>query len=108
MICDCDGAGVVVGVSCAIIILIFMAQRFGTGRVGAGFAPIVVIYFLCNLIIAITNITRYKPSIFKVSCHAPILSNTSCCVAILRLLLFASLYVPNVCRCATLAVALLA
>ena len=46
-----------------------MAQRFGTGRVGACFAPIVLIYFLCNLIIAITNISRYKPTIFKVIMH---------------------------------------
>jgi len=42
-------------------------QRFGTGRVGFCFAPIVLIYFLCNLIIAITNISRYKPDIFKVN-----------------------------------------
>ena len=49
-----------------------MAQRFGTGRVGACFAPIVLIYFVCNLIIAITNISRYKPDIFKVSCHGPL------------------------------------
>ncbi|KAL3152408.1 hypothetical protein ABBQ32_001459 [Trebouxia sp. C0010 RCD-2024] len=59
--------GGVVGISCAIIVLIFMAQRFGTSRVGACFAPIVLIYFLCNMIIAITNISRYKPTIFKIS-----------------------------------------
>lgn len=43
-----------------------MVQRFGTGRIGFCFAPIVLVYFLCNLIIAITNISRYKPDIFKV------------------------------------------
>lgn len=59
-------AGVVVGIACIIIVLIFVTQRFGTSRVGACFAPIVLIYFLCNLIIAITNISRYNPTIFKV------------------------------------------
>lgn len=44
-----------------------MVQRFGTGRIGALFAPVVLIYFLCNIIIAVTNIHRYKPDIFKVS-----------------------------------------
>ena len=44
-----------------------MVQSFGTGRIGFLFAPIVLIYFLCNLIIAITNISRYKPDIFKVN-----------------------------------------
>lgn len=57
--------GVIVGISCAIVVGLFMVQRFGTGRVGVVFAPIVLIYFLCNVIIAVTNITRYKPSVFK-------------------------------------------
>ena len=56
-------------IACAIIVFIFMAQRFGTSGVGACFAPIVLIYFLCNLIIAITNISRYKPTIFKVNIY---------------------------------------
>lgn len=57
--------GVVVGIACAIVVMIFMIQSFGTGRIGVLFAPIVLIYFLCNLIIAITNMTRYNPRIFK-------------------------------------------
>ncbi|KAL3138070.1 Potassium transporter [Trebouxia sp. C0009 RCD-2024] len=57
--------GGIVGISCGIVILLFTVQRFGTGRIGLCFAPIVLIYFLCNLIIAITNISRYKPDIFK-------------------------------------------
>ena len=59
-------AGAIVGISCAIVIAIFMVQRFGTGRIGTLFAPVVLIYFLCNIIIAVTNIHRYKPDIFKV------------------------------------------
>ena len=55
------------GISCAIVVAIFMVQRFGTGRVGSTFAPVVLIFFLCNLIIAITNISRYQPGIFRVS-----------------------------------------
>lgn len=60
-----------------------MIQSFGTGRIGVLFAPIVLIYFLCNLIIAITNITRYNPRIFKVrnvssSVTESVLTVTSC------------------------------
>lgn len=62
-----NDAGAIVGISCGIVILLFMGQRFGTGRIGFCFAPIVLVYFLCNLIIAITNISRYKPDIFKVN-----------------------------------------
>ena len=51
-------ADTVVGISIAIIVLIFAAQRFGTARVGAVFSPIVLIYFLLNIIIACTNIHR--------------------------------------------------
>ena len=58
------------GIACAIVVAIFMMQSFGTGRIGVLFAPIVLIYFLCNVIIAITNITRYNPGIFKV-CNVP-------------------------------------
>ncbi|DBA83964.1 TPA: Potassium transporter, variant 2 [Trebouxia sp. C0004] len=57
--------GAIVGISCAIVVGLFMVQRFGTGRVGVVFAPIILIYFVCNVIIAVTNITRYKPSVFK-------------------------------------------
>ncbi|DBB02777.1 TPA: Potassium transporter, variant 3 [Trebouxia sp. C0004] len=57
--------GAIVGISCAIVVGLFMVQRFGTGQVGFVFAPIILIYFLCNVIIAVTNITRYKPSVFK-------------------------------------------
>ena len=51
-------ADTVVGISIAIIVLIFAAQRFGTARVGACFSPIVLIYFMLNIIIACTNIHR--------------------------------------------------
>lgn len=64
---NCLNAGAIVGISCAIVVGLFMVQRFGTGRVGVVFAPIILIYFLCNVIIAVTNITRYKPSVFKVT-----------------------------------------
>lgn len=62
-------AGVIVGVSCAIIIIIFMAQRFGTTKLGASFAPIILIWFLFNVIVAIYNIVKYYPAIFK--CFSP-------------------------------------
>ncbi|KAK9792666.1 hypothetical protein WJX73_004356 [Symbiochloris irregularis] len=61
--------GVVVGVSCAIIILIFSAQKLGTSKLGVAFAPILLLWFLFNLIINIYNIATYQPGIFK--CFSP-------------------------------------
>ena len=43
--------GDVVGIACAIVVVIFMVQSVGTGRIVVMFAPIVLIYFLCNLIV---------------------------------------------------------
>jgi KUP system potassium uptake protein len=39
----------IVGVSCAILILLFLMQPFGTTRIASCFAPIVIIWLLFNL-----------------------------------------------------------
>lgn len=39
---------VVIGVSCAIIVLIYAIQPFGTGRLAVAFAPIVIIWLMFN------------------------------------------------------------
>ena len=59
----------IIGVSCAIVILIFAAQKYGTTKLGVTFAPIVLLWFLFNLIISIHNIAKYQPGIFK--CFSP-------------------------------------
>lgn len=39
----------VVGVSCAIIVLVFLIQPFGTGKIANTFAPIVILWMFFNL-----------------------------------------------------------
>ena len=56
-----------VGISCAILSLIFICQRFGTARIGFCYAPILALWFSCNAAVGIYNIAVYYPSIFRVS-----------------------------------------
>jgi hypothetical protein len=44
-------------------LLVPWPPRWGTGRLGESFAPIVLIYFLNNIIIAIHNIYYYYPGL---------------------------------------------
>ena len=39
----------VIGVSCAIIVLVFVIQPFGTGKIANTFAPIVILWMFFNL-----------------------------------------------------------
>jgi KUP system potassium uptake protein len=41
------GADVVVGVSVAILVVLFSVQRFGTDKVGYSFAPAILLWFIC-------------------------------------------------------------
>ena len=43
-------SGAIIGISCAILILLFMVQPFGTSKIATGFAPIVVIWLLFNAV----------------------------------------------------------
>lgn len=73
-------AGAVVGISCAVLILIFVGQRFGTSKIGFLYAPILLLWFLCNAAIGCYNIATCYPAIFRVSpCSASsILQHFSC------------------------------
>lgn len=57
----------IVGISCGIIVVLFVAQQFGTSKIGYSFAPIMVVFFGFNSAIGIYNIAMYSPSIFKAS-----------------------------------------
>jgi hypothetical protein len=57
--CGCPGA--VVGISCAILIVLFLGQRYGTSKVGFTFAPIVFVWFASNVMINLYNIIVYYP-----------------------------------------------
>ncbi|KAL4370478.1 hypothetical protein AHAS_Ahas06G0069800 [Arachis hypogaea] len=56
---------VVVLISVAILVCLFMAQRFGTDKVGYTFAPIICIWFAFIAAIGLYNFIKYDPSIIK-------------------------------------------
>ena len=47
------GKPTIVGVSCAILVLLFLVQPFGTTKLASSFAPIVIIWLMFNLIFGI-------------------------------------------------------
>lgn len=56
----------IVGITCAILICLFAGQKYGTAKVGFTFAPIVVIWYIANVLIAAYNIaTNDKGAIFR-------------------------------------------
>ncbi|CAL8468147.1 g7686 [Coccomyxa elongata] len=57
--------GAIVGISCAILFLLFVFQRTGTSKVGFTFAPIVIVWYASNVMINLYNIAIYYPAIFK-------------------------------------------
>jgi len=42
-------SGTIIGVSCAIVVVLFLIQPFGTTKIASSFAPIVIIWLLFNL-----------------------------------------------------------
>ena len=67
-----------VGISCAIMVLIFGGQRFGTSKIGFAYAPILFLWFFSNAAVGLFNIATSYPQIFKVSrvgISAPFLLN---------------------------------
>ncbi|KAE9589227.1 hypothetical protein Lal_00000544 [Lupinus albus] len=57
--------GQIVGISIAILICLFMIQRFGTDKVGYSFAPIVCVWFAFIGGIGVYNIIKYDPKVVK-------------------------------------------
>ncbi|XP_022758031.1 potassium transporter 5-like [Durio zibethinus] len=55
----------IVGISIAILICLFMFQRFGTGKVGYSFAPILCIWFALISGIGVYNIIKHDPTVVK-------------------------------------------
>eukprot|EP00898_Chlorokybus_atmophyticus_P003945 jgi/Chlat1/4551/Chrsp29S00337 len=48
---------VVVAVTCIVLAVLFLVQRYGTDHIGASFAPIVFVWFVTNAVLGIRNIT---------------------------------------------------
>lgn len=42
------GLGAIVGITCAILVFLFVIQPFGVAKLGSVFAPIVIIWLLLN------------------------------------------------------------
>jgi KUP system potassium uptake protein len=55
----------IVGVTCAILVLLFAVQPLGTARLGTTFAPIVTIWLLFNLAAGIYNLAVYDYTVLK-------------------------------------------
>ncbi|KAJ5719383.1 potassium transporter [Penicillium malachiteum] len=56
---------VIVGASCAILVLVFIIQPLGTSKIASTFAPIVILWMLFNLTFGIYNLVKYDASVFK-------------------------------------------
>ena len=50
-----------IGISCAILVLLFTFQRLGTSKLGHCFAPVILLWFFANFCIGIYNIVKWRP-----------------------------------------------
>jgi KUP system potassium uptake protein len=55
----------IIGVTCAILVLLFLVQPLGVGRISMVFAPIVLIWLLWNAIFGIYNLSLYDASVLR-------------------------------------------
>ncbi len=55
----------IVGTSCAILIVLFLVQPFGTAKLGTSFAPIVVVWLLFNMVAGIYNLAIHDYTVLK-------------------------------------------
>jgi len=56
---------VVVGISVAILVVLFSIQRFGTDKVGSAFAPAILVWFLFILLIGIYNLAKHDTTVLR-------------------------------------------
>ena len=55
----------IIGVSCAIIILLFLAQPLGTSKIASTFAPIVIVWLTFNAVFGIYNLAMFDHTVLK-------------------------------------------
>lgn len=55
----------IIGISCAILVVLFLVQPFGTSKLGSTFAPIVMLWLLFNGIFGIYNLVEHDHSVLK-------------------------------------------
>lgn len=59
------GTSAIVGISCAIIVMLFFIQSLGTSKIGTCFAPIVVAWLLFNLSSGIYNLAKHDHTVLR-------------------------------------------
>lgn len=57
--------GTVIGVSCGILVVLFLVQPLGIHRLSSTFAPIVIIWLLFNLVFGIYNLVKHDWTVLK-------------------------------------------
>ena len=55
----------IVWISVAILVCLFMVQRFGTDKVGYSFAPIICVWFALIGGIGVYNFIKFDPTVVK-------------------------------------------
>ncbi|SLM35209.1 K potassium transporter [Lasallia pustulata] len=58
-------SGTVIGVTCAILVLLFLIQPLGTSKIAHTFAPVVIIWLLFNFAFGIYNLAQHDHSVLK-------------------------------------------
>lgn len=58
-------SGTIIGISCAILVLLFLVQPLGTSKIATAFAPIVVVWLLFNFSFGIYNLALHDHSVLK-------------------------------------------
>ena len=58
-------SGTIIGISCAILVLLFLLQPLGTSKIATAFAPIIVIWLLFNFAFGIYNLVLHDHSVLK-------------------------------------------
>lgn len=54
-------ADAVIGISCAVLVLLYIFQRLGTSKLGVAFAPVILLWFFSNFCVGIYNIVTWYP-----------------------------------------------
>ncbi|KAF3924523.1 hypothetical protein ABW21_db0203111 [Orbilia brochopaga] len=57
--------GAIVGISCAILVVLFAIQPFGITKLTMGFSPVVIVWLLANTVFGIYNLVRYDHTVLK-------------------------------------------
>ncbi|KAK6516105.1 hypothetical protein TWF506_006016 [Arthrobotrys conoides] len=55
----------IVGISCAILVLLFIIQPFGVTKLTVAFSPIVVLWLLFNAVFGIYNLVKFDHTVLK-------------------------------------------